>query len=132
MATRNHVPEGQSVVYSTTPPTSGDHWESWAECGFYESGLPDEFIVHNLEHGNVVVSYNFSEKQDIAALRRTLAGIDLAEEWGVTRFYDKIPEGTVAVTAWGMRARMPGSDLDGLASFFAAFAGEVGPERIAC
>ena len=132
MPSRNHVPEGQSVAYSNTPPTSGDHWARWADCGFYESGLPDEFIVHNLEHGNVVVSYNLSEEEDIAALRVVLSSIPLAEDWGVTRFYDKIPEATVAVAAWGRRARMPEVDRDALASFFAAYAGEVGPERIAC
>ena len=132
MHDRNHVPEGQSVAYSTTPPTSGDHWERWADCGFYEGGLPDELITHNLEHGNVVVSYNLSEEQDIDALRSALASIGLAAEWGVTRSYDKIPEGMVVVAAWGWRARMPGEDLDGMASFFAAYAGKVGPERIAC
>ena len=132
MPTRNHVPEGQSVVYSTTPPTSGDHWERWADCGYYPDGLPDEVIVHNLEHGNIVVSYNLSDQRDTEFLRSVLATIPLAEEWGVTRFYDKIPEGMVAVVAWGRRIRMPGFDLDGLARFFAAYAGEVGPERIAC
>ena len=132
MPSRNHVPEGQSVAYSTTPPTSGDHWARWAHCGFYPDGLPDELIVHNLEHGNIVVSYNLSDEQGIAALRAAVNSIALAEGSGVIRFYDKIPEGTVAVAAWGRRARMPGSELGGLASFFAAFAGEVGPERIAC
>ena len=132
MPTRNHVPEGQSVAYSTTPPTSGDHWERWADCGFYPDGLPDEVIVHNLEHGNIVVSYNLLDQRDTEFLRSVLATIPLAEEWGVTRFYDKIPEGMVAVVAWGRRARMPGFDPDGLAGFFAAYAGAVGPERIAC
>ena len=132
MATRNHVPEGQSVAYSTTPPTSGDHWERWADCGFYPDGLPDEVIVHNLEHGNIVVSYNLLDQRETELLRSVLAAIPLAEEWGVTRFYDKIPEGTVAVAAWGRRARMPGFDLDGLASFFAGYARGAGPEQIAC
>ena len=132
MPTSNHVPDGEPVFYITLPPTSGDHWERWADCGFYERGLPDELITHNLEHGNIVVSYNLSEEQDIAVLRRALASIGLAEEWGVTRFYDKIPEGMVAVAAWGKRARMPGADRDRMASFFAAYAGVVGPERIAC
>ena len=132
MPTRNHVPDGASVAYSTTPPTSGDHWERWADCGFHENGLPDELIVHNLEHGNIVVSYNVSAEQAITALRRALASIDLAEEWGVTRFYDKIPKGMVSVAAWGRRARMPGFDLDTLAGFFAAYAGVAGPERVAC
>ena len=132
MPTSLHVPDGQSVAYSTTPPTSGDHWVRWADCGFYENGLPDELIVHNLEHGNIVVSYNLSEERDITNLRNAMAGIPLAEEWGVTRFYDKIPESMVSVAAWGRRIRMPVVDVRGLANFFSAFAGSVGPERIAC
>ncbi len=132
MPTSNHVPERQSVAYSTTPPTSGDHWGRWADCGFYPDGLPDEVIVHNLEHGNIVVSFHLLDQRETELLRSVLSTIPLAEEWGVTRFYDKIPEGTVAVALWGRRARMPGADRDGLASFFAAYAGVVGPERIEC
>ncbi|MCH8225675.1 MAG: DUF3105 domain-containing protein [Chloroflexi bacterium] len=128
----NHVAEGRTVDYSTTPPTSGEHWGRWADCGFYEGGLPDELIVHNLEHGNIVVSYNVSAELDIATLRSALDAISLAEEWGVTRFYDKIPESMVVVAAWGRMTRMPIFDLDGMASFFAAYAGALGPERIAC
>jgi hypothetical protein len=135
MPTRNHVAEGQTVDYRTTPPTSGDHWARWAECGFYEDGLPDERITHNLEHGNIVVSYNFSNQQQIDELRAAMDSIDLAAEWGVTRFYDKIPEipeGLVMVAAWGRMDRMPGIDRDRIAAFFDAFAGKLGPERIAC
>ena len=38
--------------YSTTPPTSGRHWNGWAACGFYgpDQSLPDERIIHNMEH----------------------------------------------------------------------------------
>ena len=132
MPTRDHVAQGQTVAYSTTPPTSGDHWDSWADCGFYPDGLPDELIVHNLEHGNIVVSYNLASQSEIDQLRAALESIDLVEEWGVIRSYDKIPEGMVSVAAWGRRARMPGFDLEGLDSFFAGHAGAVGPERIAC
>ena len=28
MPTREHVPEDQTIAYSTTPPTSGDHWRA--------------------------------------------------------------------------------------------------------
>ena len=132
MPTKDHVVEGQTVRYSTIPPTSGDHLRIWAECGFYEDGLTDELTTHNLEHGNIVVSYNLVDQREIDNLRATPSSIELVEEWGVTRYYDKIPEGMVVVAAWGRRARMPGFDLDGLANFFAAYAGVVGPERIAC
>jgi hypothetical protein len=69
MPTANHVPDGDSVDYNTTPPTSGDHLAGWADCGFYPGGLPDELIVHNLEHSNIVVSYNLPADDDVARLR---------------------------------------------------------------
>ena len=57
MPTRRHISEGTTVEYNTVPPTSGDHYARWAECGFEEFELVDERIVHNLEHGNIVISY---------------------------------------------------------------------------
>ena len=132
MPTKDHVPEGQTVIYSTTPPTSGDHWARWAECGFYEDGLPDELITHNLEHGNIVVSYNFASQQEINKLRETMDSIKLADEWGVTRFYNEIPEGQIAVAAWGRLYTAQNIDRDQIAMFFADYAGKRGPERIAC
>tara|TARA_B100000315_G_scaffold233669_1_gene246968 strand:- start:1397 stop:1795 length:399 start_codon:yes stop_codon:yes gene_type:complete len=132
MPTAIHVPDGQLVVYNTTPPTSGDHWAGWAECGFYEGGLPDELIVHNLEHGNIVVSYNLAAGEEVELLRRSLDSLGLAAVWGVTRSYDKIPEGTVALAAWGMLDTVRGADRGKIAVFFDAYAGELGPERIPC
>ena len=132
MPTKDHVPEGEMVTYSTTPPTSGDHREIWAECGFYEDGLPDELITHNLEHGNIVVSYNLAGQSEIDRLKAALSSVDLVKEWGVTRYYDKIPDGSVALAAWGRLDNMREIDRDRIASFFGAFAGQLGPEVIAC
>lgn len=132
MPTSDHVPEGQSLIYSTVPPTSGDHWSRWAECGFYEGSLPDELITHNLEHGNIVVSYNLATQEAIDQLRAAMNGIDLAAEWSVTRFYDEIPQGTVAVAAWGRLDIMQGVEPERISLFLAAFTGGLGPERIAC
>ena len=132
MPTKDHVPQGQTVTYSTIPPTSGDHWEIWAECGFYEDGLADEFITHNLEHGNIVVSYGLAGRQEIDELKAALATIDLAKEWGVTRYYDKLPRGSVALAAWGRLDTMQNIDRDRMAAFFDAFAGQLGPEVIPC
>ena len=128
MPTLNHVPETQRVDYSTTPPTSGDHWDFWARCGFYEDGMPDERIVHNLEHGNIVVSYNLPNPADVDQLRDFMDGFDLAPDWAVTRFYDKIPEGTVALSTWGVLDEMVGVDEDRIERFFDAYAGRLGPE----
>ena len=127
MPTRIHVPEEQSVAYSTTPPTSGNHWDWWARCGFYEEGLADERIVHNLEHGNVVVSYNLPQGPELDRLREFMDNFELAPAWAVTRFYDKIPEGTVALSVWGVLDTMQGVDEDRIETFFRTYYGTMGP-----
>ena len=128
MPTRRHVPEEQNVVYNTTPPTSGDHWDWWARCGFYEDGLPDERVVHNMEHGNVIVSYNLPDGPELDKLKGFMDDFELAPSWAVTRFYDQIPEGTVSVHTWGVLDTMQGVDEDRIEEFFRSYAGTLGPE----
>jgi len=132
MPSLNHVLEGETVEYSTTPPTSGPHWGRWADCGWYPDGLPDEVITHNLEHGNIVVSYNFTNPAMVTELRAILDGVDQFESWGVARSYDKIPDGQLALAAWRRLATSQGVSVAEIAPFFDAFAGQLGPERIAC
>ena len=125
----NHVPAGQTVRYSTVPPTSGDHWVVPAKCGFYPEGLPDEQATHNLEHGNIVVSYNLTAQEEVAQLRKILDSIELNPIWGVTRFYDKLEPGTVAVATWGVLDIMKGVQRDRIKKFFETYSGRLGPEQ---
>ncbi len=129
ITTRNHISDSQTARYTTTPPTSGDHWAVWANCGFYPEGLPDERITHNLEHSGIVVSYNLATQEEVAQLQKVLDSIDLNPIWGVTRFYDKIEPGTVAVAAWGVLDTMEGIDRDRIKKFFETYAGRLGPEK---
>ena len=128
----SHVPEGQKVGYSDAPPTSGEHWSRPASCGFYTEDLPDERIVHNLEHGNIVVSYNFTNPAQVTGLRDALEDIELFDDWGVVRPYDRIADGQVAIAAWGHLHTMNGVSPGELALFFEALAGVNGPERFTC
>ena len=123
-----HVTQGDTVSYSTSPPSSGKHWSRWAECDFYTDGLPDERSTHNLEHGNIVVSYNLETPEEVAQLRAAVEGIELYDEWGLTRFYSEIPEGTVALATWGVLDTITGIDPERMNSFFNAYAGNLGPE----
>lgn len=127
-----HIDNDQTVEYSTSPATSGDHWATPISCGFYEDGLSDERIVHNLEHGNIVVSYNLATDGEVDQLRDALEGIGKNAIWGVTRSYDKIPSGTVALAAWGVLDTMQEVDEDRIKTFFDTYSGALGPERIVC
>jgi hypothetical protein len=127
-----HVDEGVSVTYTTAPPASGDHWESPAQCRFYEEVLPDERVVHNMEHGHIVVSYNLPLASDVSDLRDALDSIGLNQTWGLARSYPGIPEGQVALSTWGVIDTFAGVDRDRINTFFETYAGNLGPEYVPC
>ena len=94
--------------------------------------MRDEQAVHNLEHGNIVVSYNFSDPAQVDQLRQAIGDIGLANVWGVTRSYDKIPAGQVAVAAWGVLDTFEGVDGQRIKTFFDTYAGNLGLEQVPC
>lgn len=50
-----HRPVCTPLTYGTNPPTSGDHWPVWAMFKTYGAAVPREMLVHNLEHGAIVL-----------------------------------------------------------------------------
>ncbi|NUO49967.1 MAG: DUF3105 domain-containing protein [Polyangiaceae bacterium] len=48
------------LSYGTNPPSSGDHWGTWAQFRTYATAVPREMYVHNLEHGGIVMAYKCS------------------------------------------------------------------------
>lgn len=55
----SHIQADQRYLnYSTDPPNSGPHRGSPIGAGFYTDPPDDENLVHNLEHGYVVIWYN--------------------------------------------------------------------------
>lgn len=62
-----HIGEADHLVldhdpYPTDPPTSGPHFGIVTAWGFYDEQVQDEFAVHNLEHGGVVIWYGGTTK----------------------------------------------------------------------
>ena len=52
----NDVPTLTSPVkWSTFPPSGGGHYQLWAVWGFYRTPVNPRMVVHNLEHGAVVI-----------------------------------------------------------------------------
>lgn len=62
---RNHIADGSTASYNSNPPTSGDHYAAPAPARFYDQELPDEQVVHNLEHGHVWIAYKPSVSGEI-------------------------------------------------------------------
>jgi hypothetical protein len=99
----DHIGEGTPIPYPSYPPTYGPHWPAPATWGFHSEAVPDERAVHNLEHGGVVASYNNIPASSLAALQALLTTYP-KDKYGevklLIRPYDKVPPGTIALTAW--------------------------------
>ena len=122
--------------YSTSPPTSGPHWnqrnpDAPISCGIYDEELRDEQTTHNLEHGNILISYNLSDPEVISELEDAARDLPGRNRWLVMRPYSLIPEGEIAMTAWGWLQRFDSVDPEGMKSFYEAHFGN-GPEFINC
>jgi hypothetical protein len=52
-----HVPEGTAVVYSSNPPSSGPHYDRWANFQELTHPVDDGYLVHSMEHGAVLLLY---------------------------------------------------------------------------
>ena len=54
------------VKYNTNPPTTGRHYEIPADDGIYGQAPQDEQLVHNMEHGRVIIWVE--QRADIRAM----------------------------------------------------------------
>jgi hypothetical protein len=52
-----HVGDGEPITYKNYPPTSGTHYNSPSDAGFYDTAVPEGNFVHSLEHGYIVLYY---------------------------------------------------------------------------
>ena len=124
-----HIPVGETGSYSTLPPTSGPHWPATAQCGIYDEELSDELVVHNMEHGHVVISHNLSDPDQERMLKDLAEGLPGLKEWAIVRPYSKIKPGTVAMTAWGVMDRISGVDEERIIRFYRTYrANRLSPE----
>lgn len=118
-----HVPEGQPVVYNSVPPVGGPHWPSPASWGASSVQLPNERVVHNLEHGGIVIDYNAISTDDQAKLKAIMTAYP-RDQFGEVKIVlqplDKIATGTIALTAWGWRELLPSYNEAAIRAFLDA------------
>lgn len=102
-----HVPDGQRVQYAQLPPTSGSHWNlPHAGWGVKDTAQDDERVVHNLEHGGIVISYKGLTPDDLANLKTLVRRFTAGEFKKVLlRPYDRMDNGIV-LTAWNWTHRL--------------------------
>lgn len=100
------VPKGQpthvtsltaKLPWNTSPPSNGQHYPVWAVWGFYTSPINPRQVVHNEEHGGVILWWGPKvPASTVAKLRRFY----LQQSTGVFGTpYPKLGS-KIAITAW--------------------------------
>ena len=135
----NHVAACSAIDYATNPPSSGEHYPTWADYGVYDFALPRGYWMHNLEHGSVVVTYNCVDcDSDIAAAKAWLAQLspDAACAGGTPRVL-LVPDPQLdvawAASSWGFTLRAECFDAEAFSDFYLKHAGKPpAPEASIC
>lgn len=132
----DHIEVGAAhEPYSTNPPTSGPHYNQAGigpvQTGFYEDAAdaPPEGVIHNLEHGMIVIYYNPDAPaeviDDVTNAVDDEIGATVATPWP-----DIEGDANVVYTAWGLSQSCEQVSRTVLNDFRKKYQGIAGPEKL--
>jgi hypothetical protein len=128
---RTHIKDGTKITYNSNPPTSGPHNATWQKYGTLDKPVADEFLVHSLEHGYIIISYNCAKVSDTQcpALQKAISEI-LKEKrsWKIIVTPRPGLDVPVALTAWTYLDKMDSFDKARTLAFIDQFR-DKGPEQ---
>lgn len=128
---RDHVSPGTDLDYEGAPPTSGTHYTSTVDAGFYEDEQPLGALLHTLEHGAIIVYYDpgrlsSEAESDLRSYTESLTGP--WQSFVAVPNPNPNPEAAYVLTAWEKRLTMDQYDGDAVRAFTAEYLGR-GPEN---
>jgi hypothetical protein len=129
---RDHVALGAShPAYNSDPPTGGWHYDTPWNPGFYDQPVADETLVHNLEHGYIVISYDCSKLADCEGTKaQTRQLMQRYNNWKLVAVPRKNADAPLALAAWGWLEKLNGYDDAQMTAFINAWRDQ-GPEKTA-
>ncbi len=109
---RGHIADNSDPgPYATNPPTSGHHYATWKQAGFYDTNtdeFPQAYLVHNLEHGYIVFWYNckiLSDAQCAELKTQIKTVMDGAGNFKVIAYPWDATDIPLVMTSWGFMLR---------------------------
>jgi hypothetical protein len=88
------------LCYNSNPPTSGPHNSSPMPFKVLDNPAPKESLIHNMEHGGVIVWYNTDDASVIKQLADTVNSELDRRRLAVMTKYTEMEPNTIALTAW--------------------------------
>jgi hypothetical protein len=116
MAGQDHIAANeQPDNWNSNPPTSGDHLATPLPPGIYDNEQDPRALVHNLEHGYVVILYKGIPKDDLDQLETFVEDRDGSKL--VLAPYSGLKSNGVALTAWQNLETMQRVNMDLVQAF---------------
>lgn len=130
MASDRHIPIGEShEPYNSSPPTSGPHYANPANWGIYDRELEYEALVHNLEHGGIVIGYRDLDEESVKKLTALFEKLQKINGRAIMAPDSKLTDAKITLTAWGWLDKLQSYEEKRIADFFQAHV-DRGPEKV--
>ncbi len=132
---QQHIPNvtDPHTPYNSNPPTSGPHYFQPAPWGVKDSELPDEILVHNLEHGGMVIQYKpdlpADQIQQLKDIVGQLPESDTFHEVKVILVPRAKNDQPISLTAWTYLYSLDKPDATKIKQFYADHL-DKGPELV--
>lgn len=99
LAGRDHIaPNEQPDNWNSNPPTSGDHLATPLPAGVYDNDQDMRAMVHNQEHGYVVIVYKGIPEDQVEQLRAFVEARDGSKL--ILAPWSGLESNGIALTAW--------------------------------
>ena len=125
MSDTSHIPEGTDPnPYNSNPPTSGIHYPEDLKSGFYDENTydyPEGYLVHNLEHGDIIFWYNCSllSDADCTTLKSQIKAVmDEKDNFKLIAYPWEKTDVPLVLTSWGRILPMENFDRDAALDFY--------------
>jgi Protein of unknown function (DUF3105) len=116
MAGQDHItPNEQPDNWNSNPPTSGDHLATPMPPGVYDGDQDMRALVHNLEHGYVVILYKGIPADQVDQLRQFVEARNRAKL--VLAPWSGLDSNGVTLTAWQNLETMQRVNMDVVQAF---------------
>jgi type II secretory pathway pseudopilin PulG len=129
-AGRNHISANQQPSnWNSNPPTSGDHLGNPLPPGIYGNDQDPRALVHNMEHGYVVILYKGIPSDQVEQLTKFVDARDGSKL--VLAPYSGLPSNGVALAAWQNLETMQRVNLDVVQAFVNDYMVPIGAKSVA-
>ncbi|MBM3933990.1 MAG: DUF3105 domain-containing protein [SAR202 cluster bacterium] len=111
-----HIAVGDShAAYSTKPATSGWHYDTTAPWGVYTEPVTEERVVHNLEHGGVIIYYNCPDNSCADDVAKLTSFVRSTDETILAPYPDM--DAKFALVAWTFMQKLDAYDEEAVRAF---------------